>query len=95
MAKHRKPTTEELLHGGYKEPFSGRDLAKEFIFCIITMALAFLWVLIMLLILSFVTLSYLHFNIKWMILISLLCGIAAGVVYVVSTVKKYKKYYRS
>lgn len=95
MAKHRKPTTEELLHGGYKEPFSGRDLAKEIIFCIITMALAFLWVLIMLLILSFVTLSYLHFNIKWMILISLLCGIAAGVVYVVSTVKKYKKYYQS
>ena len=93
MGKRRKPTTEELLHGGYKEPFSGRDLIKEIIFCLITMAFSFAWILVMLLIISFVTLSYLKFNIKWMIVVSVIGGILAGSLYVVSSVKKYKKYY--
>lgn len=90
MGKKRKPTTEELLHG-YVEPFSGRDLAKEIIFCVISMGFVTMWVLVMLLILSFVSLSYFHFNIKWMIICSVLCGIATGILYVVSSVRKYKR----
>lgn len=93
MAKRRKPTTEELLHGGYREPFSGRDLAKKIIFCSITMILAFLWALVMLLIVSFVTLSYLKFQIKWMIVASVFAAVIAGIVYVAAAVKKYRKYY--
>jgi hypothetical protein len=91
MAKRRKPTTEELLHGGYQAPFTGLDLVKEIIFCIITMALAFGWVILMLLIISFVTLSYIQFNIKWMLLFSGICAVAAGIIYVVQTTKKYRK----
>jgi hypothetical protein len=93
--KRRKPTTEELLHGGYKEPFSGKDLAREIIFCIITMALAFAWVFVMLMIISFVTLSYVQFHFKRMIIGSVICGILSGILYVVFTVRKYKKYYSS
>ncbi|MGN0142607.1 MAG: hypothetical protein ACI4AD_10295 [Roseburia sp.] len=91
MAKRRKPTTEELLHGGYQAPFSGLDLVKEIIFCVITMALAFGWVILMLLIISFVTLSYIKFNIKWMLIVSGICGVLAGIIYVVLAVKKYRK----
>jgi TRAP-type C4-dicarboxylate transport system permease small subunit len=91
MAKRRKPTTEELLHGGYQAPFSGLDLVKEIIFCIIVMALAFGWMILMLLIISFVTLSYLQFNIKWMLIFSTIFAVLAGIFYVVQTVKKYKK----
>jgi putative effector of murein hydrolase len=93
--KRRKPTTEELLHGGYKAPFSGLDLVREIIFGIITMAFAFGWVFLMLMILSFVTLSYVQFHFKRMIIASVVCGILAGILYVVFTVKKYKKYYNS
>ena len=57
------------------------------------MILAFLWVLVMLLIVSFVTLSYLKFQIKWMIVASALAAVIAGIVYVTAAVKKYRKYY--
>jgi putative effector of murein hydrolase len=93
--KRRKPTTEELLHGGYKEPFTAKDLVREIIIGIITMAFAGGWVFLMLMIISFVTLSYLQFHFKRMVIASIVCGILAGILYVVATVKKYKKYYNS
>jgi hypothetical protein len=45
--------------------------------------------------LSFVTLSYVQFHFKRMIIASVVCGILAGILYVVFTVKKYRKYYNS
>ena len=66
------------------------DIVKDIFGFFLTVAVVFAWVMVMLLILSFVTLSYLHFDIKWMFAASVLCAIGAGVLSLRHFVKKYK-----
>ncbi len=66
------------------------DILKDvFVFIVVTAA-ASGWVFMMLMIISFITLSYLHFTIEAIILISIVAGIAAAAWYIVKTVKKYR-----
>ncbi len=68
-----------------------RDIIKDIIFAIIVGVLSFGWFLIMLLIISFVTVSYLHFEIEKMIVASVIFGIGAMILSAVSKAKKYIK----
>ncbi len=68
-----------------------RDIVKDIIFAIIVGVLSFGWFLIMLLIISFVTVSYLHFEIEKMIVASVIFGIGAMILSAVSKAKKYIK----
>jgi|GEM_PF-3424079 len=68
------------------------DTAKIAVGAVITMIAAAVWALVMLLILSFVAVYYIPFDIKWMVPVSVLCGVAAGIVYVVLAVRKRRRY---
>ena len=72
-----------------QKPFTAQDVVMDIIMLFVTTAVAFGWTLIMLLIFSFVTLSYVHIEIEMMLLISTM---VAGVWFVVDVVKKVVKY---
>lgn len=72
------------------EKFTKMDIIKDFIFFLITTACSMLWVMTVLLIISFVTLSYLHFTIEGMFITAIVCTVCVDIYYIVKTVKKYK-----
>ena len=74
-----------------QKPFTAQDVVMDIIMLFITTAIAFGWTLIMLLIFSFVTLSYVHIEIETMLLIA---TVVAVVWFVVDVVKKVVKYRR-
>ncbi len=71
-------------------PLDMGDVVHDVVFFVIATAGAFAWALVMLLIISFVTLGYLHFDIKWMLLIALVFSVVVAVLYIRSMHKKYK-----
>lgn len=80
------------VNTGRGEKFTKMDLIKDFIFFLITTACSMIWVMTVLLIISFVTLSYLHFTIEGMFITAIVCTVFVDINYIVKTVKKYKKY---
>ncbi len=74
-----------------QKPFTAQDVVMDIIMLFITTAIAFGWTLIMLLIFSFVTLSYVHIEIETMLLISTVVAVVWFVVDVVKKVVKYRK----
>ncbi len=81
------------IHKGEDDRFGPLDLIKEIIFCLLTMAGSAVWMMLILLILSFIMVSTGIFNIKWMIPVSIATGIGMGIFYVVRTVIKYRRKY--
>ena len=69
----------------------GEKFTKDFIFFLITTACSMLWVMTVLLIISFVTLSYLHFTIEGMFITAVVCTVFVDIYYIVNTVKKYRR----
>ncbi len=86
MNKKKKP-----VNAGRGEKFTKMDLIKDFIFFLITTACSMLWVMTVLLIISFVTLSYLHFTIEGMFITAVVCTVFVDIYYIVKTVKKYRR----
>lgn len=74
------------------KPFTTKDIVLDVIFFFVTVLLAFGWGMLMLLIISFVTLSYLHFDIRFMIIFSVLLSVGTGIYYTVKKINKYKNY---
>lgn len=85
MSKKRDVNT------GEREKFTKMDIIKDFIFFLITTACSMLWVMTVLLIISFITLSYLHFTIEGMFITAIVCTVGVDIYYIVKTVKKYKR----
>ena len=79
------------VNTGRGEKFTKMDLIQDFIFFLITTACSMLWVMTVLLIISFVTLSYLHFTIEGMFITAVVCTIFVDIYYIVKTVKKYRR----
>lgn len=67
------------------------DLLREILSVIAVMVIAFLWVITVLLILSFIAITYIPFHIKWMMPVAIISGIIAGIVQIVKIVKKYRQ----
>ena len=80
------------VNTGRGKKFTKMDLIKDFIFFLITTACSMIWVMTVLLIISFVTLSYLHFTIEGMFITAIVGTVFVDIYYIVKTVKKYKKY---
>ena len=74
-----------------QKPFTTQDVVMDVIMLFVTTAIAFGWMLIMLLIFSFVTLSYIHIEIGTMLLISTIFAAVIFVVYIVRKIVKYRK----
>lgn len=74
-----------------QKPFTTQDVVLDIIMLFVTTAIAFGWMLLMLLIISFVTLSYLHIEIGTMLIISTVFAAISFVGYIIKKTVKYKK----
>lgn len=79
------------VNKGSGKKFTSIDIIKDFIFFLITTVCSMLWVMTVLLIISFVTLSYLHFTIEGMFITAIVCTVCVDIYYIVKTIKKYKR----
>lgn len=70
---------------------SKTDIVKDIIFFFLTTAFAFAYFMLVLLIISFITTSYLHFTIEGIFIASILGTVGVDVYYIVKKVKKYRK----
>ena len=71
--------------------YTPRDWMKDFIFFLVTTVVAYGYILLMLLIVSFVTTSYLHFTIEGMMIASGAGTVLVDIWYIVKMFKKYRK----
>lgn len=67
------------------------DIAKDIIFFLLTTAISFAYFMLVLLIISFVTSSYLHFTIEGIFITSIVCTVGVDIYYIVKKVRARKK----
>ena len=67
------------------------DIAKDILFFFITTAIAFAYFMLVLLIISFVTTSYIHFTIEGIFIMAIVGTVGVDIHYVVKKIKKYRK----
>jgi hypothetical protein len=84
-----KTDSEEAAYRRAKEDeFNPLNLLKGILGFVFVVAIAFGWMMLMLLIISFVSLSYLHFNIDVMLYVSAFFAVVCGVIYIFSKIRK-------
>ena len=74
-----------------QDKYKKTDLVKDIIFFLLYTAGMFAYCILVLLIISVVTSSFLHFSIEGIVLTSILATVALDVYYVVRKVKKRRK----
>ena len=67
------------------------DIAKDIIFFFVTTAIAFAYFMLVLLIISFVTISYIHFTIEGISIMATVATVGVDIHYVVKKIRKYRK----
>lgn len=67
------------------------DTAKEILYFLFVTAVAFAWWMLMLLIISFVTLSVIRFTMEGIIITSIICTVLVDAFYVWRVIKKRRK----
>lgn len=68
-----------------------RDIVKDIIFFIITTVVAYAYWMLVFLLISFLTLSYLHFTIEGIFVLAAVGTVVVDILYVRKLVKKYRK----
>lgn len=71
--------------------FDKLDIVKEIVWFIFMTAFIFGWWMLMLLIISFMTSSYIHFTIEGMFIAAIICTVVIDIIYIVKKVKEYRK----
>lgn len=79
---------EKVKEQGYDQKTDIRDIIKNIIFFFFTVAIGFGWMMLMLLIISFVSLGYIHMRFDRMIIVSVVTAILAGILYIFRIFKK-------
>lgn len=82
-------SADEMTEKYHANPFSVRDVVLDIIMFFVCVAGAFGWMLLMLLIVSFISLSYLHFKFDKMVLASVIAAIVTAIVYIILKARKY------
>ncbi len=72
----------------YEDDVDAGDVIRSILGFVFTVVLAFGWMMLMLLIISFVGLGYLHLEIKIMFLVSVIFALLAGVFYVRGKIRR-------
>lgn len=67
------------------------NMIKEFVLFILVTACAFAWWMLMLLLISFMTLSLLPLTIEWIFIIAIVGTVAVDIFYIIKRVRKYRK----
>ncbi|MBP3198683.1 MAG: hypothetical protein J6N21_16995 [Butyrivibrio sp.] len=86
-----KEAAKKVSEEKYEEKPDVRDIIKDFLFFFVSVAIGFAWMLLMLLIISFISLGYIHMKIDKMIIVSIICAVVVGIYYIYKMVVKYKK----
>jgi hypothetical protein len=71
--------------------FSAIDIIKDILCFFLMVGCTAGYVILLLLILSFITLSYLHFTIEGILITGAVSGGIAGIYYIVKIVRKYRR----
>ena len=66
------------------------DIVKEILKVILVTLGTFVWVLVVLLILSFVSVNVIPFRIEWMVAVSAIFGAVAGIFSLIHAIKKHR-----
>ena len=91
IVRSMQESADEMTEKYHDNPYSVKDIILDIILFFVTVAVAFGWLMIMLLIVSFVSLSYLHMKFDKMIIASVIFAVAVGVFYVIMKSRKYVK----
>ncbi len=67
------------------------NMIKEFVLFILVTACAFAWWMLMLLLISFMTLSLIPLTIEWIFIIAIVGTVAVDIFYIIKRVRKYRK----
>ena len=84
-----KKAADKIKEEKYDEKLDVKDVAVDILGIVFRALIGFGWMMLMLLIISFVSLSYIHFEIKTMILVSVLTGVVLGGASAFKAVAKY------
>jgi hypothetical protein len=87
-AKNLLMAAEKVKEQGYESRKSVIDIVKSALYFLVIMGIGFCWMMLMLLIISFVSLGYLHMRIEKMFIISGITAILVGIWYIIRTVVK-------
>lgn len=89
LVRSMQKSADEMTEKYHANPFSVRDVVLDIIMFFVCVAGAFGWMLLMLLIVSFISLSYLHFQFDKMVLASVIAAIVTAIVYIILKARKY------
>ncbi len=89
LVRSMQKSADEMTEKYHANPFSVRDIVLDIIMFFVCVAGAFGWMMLMLLIISFVSLSYLHFKFDKMVLASVIAAIVTAIVYIILKARKY------
>ena len=70
------------------------DIIKEIIFFLLTTVLAFAYWMMVLLLISFLTLSYIHFTIDGIFAMAIAGTVGTDIWYIIRKIKQYRKHSR-
>ena len=87
-AKNLLMAADKVKEQGYESRKSVIDIVKSALYFLVIMGIGFCWMMLMLLIISFVSLGYLHMRIEKMFIISGITAILVGIWYIIRTVVK-------
>ncbi|MBQ3795840.1 MAG: hypothetical protein II842_06080 [Butyrivibrio sp.] len=84
-----KKSANKVKEEKYDEKLDVKDVAVDILSVLFKALVGFGWMMLMLLIISFVSLSYIHFEIKTMFIVSILTGVVVGIFASLKTWRKY------
>ena len=86
-----KRAADKAKEENYEGKIEIRDVILDSLIFFLRIAIAFGWMMLMLLLISFVSLGYLHFKIESMVIVAVVTAVIVGVHYIYKMVVKYRK----
>ncbi len=86
-----KKAAEKAKEANYEGKLEIKDIVLDILGFFVRIAIGFGWMMLMLLIISFVSLGYFHFKIESMILVSVITAVIVGIHYIYKMIVKYRK----
>lgn len=86
-----KKAAEKAKEENYEGKLEIKDVVLDFLLFFLRVAIAFGWMMLMLLLISFVSLGYLHFKIESMVIVSVVTAVIVGAYNIYKMILKYHK----
>ena len=86
-----KKAADKAKEENYEGKIEVKDVILDILVFFLRIGIAFGWMILMLLLISFVSLGYLHFKIKNMVIVAVVTAAIVGIHYVYKMVVKYRK----